>query len=178
MNLSCDIQVATESDEPPDPEQIEHWLRAALVGRLLQGASAQGHSTEVCVRIVDREESQTLNHTYRHIDRPTNVLSFPTGAPTDIPHTHLGDIVICAPVVAAEAAEQGKPVLAHWAHMVVHGALHLLGYDHIESEQAKIMETLETDILAGLNFPAPYSDRSDFSDNSLHPSSTANTACK
>lgn len=126
------------------------WMRAALAERCGQ----------VTVRVVDEAESATLNQTYRHQPGPTNVLSFAMGAdpmlPSALRRPPLGDIVICAPVVAREAAAQGKPLAAHWAHMVVHGGLHLLGYDHIDAAQAKIMERCEVDILATLGFPNPY----------------------
>ena len=97
-----------------------------------------------------------LNHDYRGKTGPTNVLSFPAGLPEDLGLPLLGDIVICTPIVRQEAADQGKPAQAHWAHMTVHGTLHLLGYDHIEDEDARIMESMETAILASLHFPCPY----------------------
>lgn len=106
---------------------------------------------EITLRLVDSAESQTLNRDYRGKDKPTNVLSFPMGEPD-----YLGDIVICAPVVAAEAVEQGKAARAHWAHMVVHGVLHLLGHDHIDDGEAATMEALERKLLARLGFPDPY----------------------
>jgi probable rRNA maturation factor len=101
----------------------------------------------VTVRLVDEAESRELNHTYRGKDKPTNVLSFPFEAPPGLELPLLGDLVICRQVVEAEAVEQGKPLMAHWAHMVVHGSLHLLGYDHIEDEEAEEMEQLERDIM-------------------------------
>jgi probable rRNA maturation factor len=101
--------------------------------------------------VVGPAESRALNRRYRGKDKPTNVLSFPCEAPGE-----LGDVVICAPVVAREAREQGKAVAAHWAHMVVHGVLHLRGFDHIRAAQAKVMEARERAILARLSFPDPY----------------------
>lgn len=118
---------------------------AALAGA---GAGAGG---EVTVRIVGAAESRALNRRYRGKDRPTNVLSFPYGEPGV-----LGDLVVCAPVVNREAREQGKSPAAHWAHMVVHGVLHLRGFDHIRAPDAKVMETRERAILARLSFPDPY----------------------
>ena len=108
------------------------------------------------IRLVDEAESRQLNRDYRGKDRPTNVLSFPFEAPPEVLTPLLGDLVICAPVVVREAREQGKPADAHWAHMLVHGVLHLLGYDHLEPAEADEMEALERDILAGLGFPDPY----------------------
>ena len=106
--------------------------------------------------MVDTEEMATLNRAYRGKEGPTNVLSFPYDLPPEAGLALLGDIVICAPVVAREAREQGKTLDAHWAHMTVHGALHLLGYDHIDEHEAAAMEALETDILARLDYPCPY----------------------
>ena len=149
MSLTVDIQCA--STEPvPEEDDIRKWIRATL-------ASQTGSwDREVSVRLVDIAEMTTLNQTYRGKSGPTNVLSFPAELPEDVDLPLLGDIVICAPVVRAEAAGQHKDSSAHWAHMTVHGTLHLLGYDHIEQEQASIMEALETAILAELNYPCPY----------------------
>jgi len=112
------------------------------------------------VRLVDIAEMKTLNETYRDKAGPTNVLSFPSDLPDDLQLPLLGDIVICAPVVRAEAAEQGKNLTAHWAHMTIHGTLHLLGYDHIAEEEAAAMEALESAILKRLDYPCPYRDHS------------------
>ena len=113
---------------------------------------------EVCIRVVDSDESRQLNHSYRDKDKPTNVLSFPFTVPDNIPidSTLLGDLIICAPLVAEEAMQQGKESIAHWAHLVIHGILHLLGYDHIEDNDAKIMETIEIELLEQLGYPNPY----------------------
>jgi len=108
------------------------------------------------VRLVDAPEMASLNKTYRGKDGPTNVLSFPADLPPDLDLPLLGDIVICAPVVAAEAREQHKSPDAHWAHMAVHGTLHLLGYDHLDENEAITMEALESAILADLHYPCPY----------------------
>lgn len=110
---------------------------------------------DLTIRIVDEAESQELNRRYRGKDKSTNVLSFAyDGDMLDVPL--LGDIVICGPVVQREAAEQGKQTRAHWAHLVVHGCLHLLGYDHVQESEAEVMEARERKILAGMGFPDPY----------------------
>ena len=110
------------------------------------------------MRVVAPAESKRLNRSYRGKDRPTNVLSFPASAAERELASALGDVVICAAVVAREAREQGKPLTAHWAHMVVHGTLHLLGYDHVKVREATRMEQLETAILGGLGYEDPYLD--------------------
>jgi len=139
--IELDLQVACVAAELPAREAFEAWAAAALAGEDRDAA-------ELTIRIVDAAESAELNRRYRHRSGPTNVLSFPFEAPPGIELPLLGDLVICAPVVAREAAAQGKPAAAHWAHMVVHGILHLLGYDHLEEEEAAGMEALETVILA------------------------------
>ncbi|WP_207063353.1 rRNA maturation RNase YbeY [Motiliproteus sp. SC1-56] len=148
MNLELDLQRATRTADLPGEAEFERWLRLAL-GERQQDA-------EITVRLVDEAESQQLNRDYRDRDRPTNVLSFPFEAPPGIELNLLGDLVICAPVVEAEARAQGKAPLHHWAHMVLHGTLHLLGYDHQEEAQAQEMEALETRLLAALDIPDPY----------------------
>lgn len=149
MNLTVDIQSA--SAEPvPEEGDIRHWIGSAL------SCAPERSDAEVSIRLVDEAEMIGLNSNYRGQDGATNVLSFPTDLPTDLQLPMLGDIVICAPVVRREADEQGKPLQAHWAHMTVHGTLHLLGYDHIEDAEAAIMEALETDILKQLEYPCPY----------------------
>lgn len=148
---TVDIQVATRAAQLPSKQQFEQWVAAALA-TVDTGSS----ESELTIRLVDAEESQALNSQYRHKDKPTNVLSFPSDLPAELQIPLLGDLVICAPVVEQEARVQGKPPEAHWAHMVIHGTLHLLGYDHIEDDEAHIMERLETQILAGLNYADPY----------------------
>lgn len=148
MNLQIELQHRVEADAVPDPLQFQKWAEAALDNHL--------DHVELVIRLVDRAESQQLNRDYRGMDKPTNVLSFPFDAPAVVESNHIGDLVICAPLVAAEAAEQGKPLEAHWAHLVVHGVLHLLGFDHINDEQAEEMEDLEVEILARLGFSNPY----------------------
>jgi probable rRNA maturation factor len=149
VKLHVDIQTAC-SEPVPAEEDIRRWIAAALNGRATQ------EQVEVSVRLVDSEEMAQLNETYRGKTGATNVLSFPAGLPAELGIPLLGDIVICAPVVRIEAAQQGKSQSAHWAHMAIHGTLHLLGYDHIEEEEATIMEALESAILSELNYSCPY----------------------
>ena len=147
--IFIDLQIATENIEGlPTEDQIVQWATAAV--------QPEGDEVEMTVRIVDEPESHELNLTYRGKDRPTNVLSFPFECPDEVELPLLGDLVICRQVVEREAAEQEKPLMAHWAHMVVHGSLHLLGYDHIEDDEAEEMESLETQIMQGLGFDDPY----------------------
>ncbi|WP_114890223.1 rRNA maturation RNase YbeY [Haemophilus influenzae] len=148
-SILVDLQIATENTEGlPTEEQIVQWATGAV--------QPEGNEVEMTVRIVDEAESHELNLTYRGKDRPTNVLSFPFECPDEVELPLLGDLVICRQVVEREAAEQEKPLMAHWAHMVVHGCLHLLGYDHIEDDEAEEMESLETQIMQGLGFDDPY----------------------
>lgn len=147
--LELDVQYATGSTAGlPARRSIESWVRAALVGRR-RGA-------QLAVRIVTEEEGRALNERFRRRAGPTNVLSFPFEHPGRMRPPLLGDIVLCAPVVQREATEQGKPPRAHWAHLVVHGVLHLLGHDHEDSREAEHMEGLERKILARLGYPDPY----------------------
>ncbi|RWU12733.1 rRNA maturation RNase YbeY [Pseudidiomarina gelatinasegens] len=151
-NLTVDLQIACEADNLPSDASFEAWIEAVL-----QHLSCSTE-TELTVRIVDAEEGLALNHQYRGKAYATNVLSFPFEAPVPLPVNLLGDLVICAAVVADEAKAQNKPLVAHWAHMVVHGTLHLLGYDHINNDEAEHMEQLEKDILAALGYADPYAD--------------------
>jgi len=155
--IAIDLQIACDADNLPNEADIQRWVEAALEGRK--------EDADVCIRIVDNDESQALNLEYRGKDKPTNVLSFPFEVPAELIEmgvdlegmdATLGDLIVCAPVVAAEASEQKKTLDAHWAHMVVHGCLHLLGFDHIKDDEADIMEALERDILAELGFDDPY----------------------
>ncbi|KJV30941.1 rRNA maturation RNase YbeY [Luteibacter yeojuensis] len=134
----------------PAPASFRHWVEAALKG------ARRRKATEVAIRIVDAAEGQALNLQYRGRDYATNVLSFEADLPPGIALPLIGDLVICAPVVAREAAEQGKKPNDHWAHLTIHGTLHLLGFDHIEDAEAEAMEALETRILAGLGIADPY----------------------
>lgn len=146
MKLDLSIQRAGSNAGPTDDE-LQHYV--------LETLPSDHHDTELCIRIVEAEEGAQLNEKYRDKTGPTNVLSFPC----DVQISELkllGDLVICAPVVAKEAEAQSKPEPAHWAHMVVHGVLHLLGYDHIGEHDALLMEAEERAILARLGFPDPY----------------------
>ena len=138
----------------PAAASFRKWVAAALAGRIREA--------DLAIRIVDSEEGRALNRHYRGKDYATNVLSFPAelpeGLPKGVKFPLLGDLVICAPVVAREADAQGKPRNAHYAHLTVHGCLHLLGMDHLDPREAEAMEQLERDILAGLGVPDPYQD--------------------
>ncbi|MGB2130688.1 MAG: rRNA maturation RNase YbeY [Marinobacterium sp.] len=148
MSIAVDVQYAVDAPNLPNEADFTRWVELVLKERKVEG--------EVCIRIVDTDESQTLNAEYRGKDKPTNVLSFPFEVPPGVPVTLLGDLVICAEVVAGEAEEQQKVALHHWAHMVVHGTLHLLGFDHINDDEAEAMEALERDLLARLDIADPY----------------------
>jgi len=143
-----EIQHACETSAIPADKDFQQWVKHVL--------EQQNHAGSVVIRLVDADESQSLNHQYRDKDYATNVLSFPFEAPEFIEQDHLGDLVICVPVVIQEAVQQGKPASAHWAHMVIHGMLHLLGYDHQSEAEAEEMESIETLLLARLGFTNPY----------------------
>jgi probable rRNA maturation factor len=146
--LTVDLQLAYSGPAAlPGQTQLEQWASLAWQGE---------NPSEVTIRIVGEDESQSLNHQYRGKDKPTNVLSFPFEAPPGITVPLAGDLVICAPVVEREAQEQHKAPEAHWAHMVVHGMLHLQGFDHIDDQDAEAMENLEIRLLAQLGFANPY----------------------
>lgn len=153
--LSIDLQWAIKEQSCPTLDQCKKWVTAALIGeqRLIE--------TELSIRIVDKEESQTLNKDFRGIDKPTNVLSFPFENPPGLADLgevlpYIGDLVICTDIVLKEAQEQGKTIEEHWAHMIIHGTLHLQGYDHIEEQEANEMESLEIEILESFGFQNPY----------------------
>jgi len=148
MTHEVDVQIACDEDDLPDPAELRAWARAA-VGDLRR-------CSELTIRIVDEAESARLNSSYRNKDGATNVLSFPFAPPAGVNIPLLGDIVICAPVVRREANEQSKSTNSHWAHMVVHGSLHLLGFNHERAREAQEMEALEMRILADLGFDNPY----------------------
>lgn len=146
--LELDLQLASNGQHPAEAD-FRRWCELALRQR--------SGDSELTIRLVDEDEGRELNRIWRHKDYATNVLSFPADVPDeflDIPL--LGDLVICVPVVEREAAEQGKTPEAHWAHLVIHGCLHLLGYDHIDDAEAEEMESLERDLLAELGYPDPY----------------------
>lgn len=150
MSPYIDLQVATEAPHPV-LEQFQRWASTALAE-----FENNGQENEIVIRLVDDAESAALNQQYRHKSGPTNILSFPFEAPDGVEIDLLGDLVICAPLIAREAAEQGKPVSDHWAHITVHGILHLLGYDHVDEREAELMENLEIEILAELDIANPY----------------------
>ena len=144
-----DLQLACEDNTGlPDESQFQAWLDAVI--------PQFQEESEVTIRLVDTAESHELNLTYRGMDKPTNVLSFPFEAPPGMEMPLLGDLIICRQVVEREAKEQNVSLDSHWAHMVVHGSLHLLGYDHIEDEEAEEMEGIETEIMLALGYEDPY----------------------
>lgn len=151
MEVTIDLQLAAENISGlPDAAQLEVWARAALSG------AGWTQDSEITVRFVEPEEIQELNRDYRGFDKPTNILSFPFECPEEVQLPLLGDLVICRDVLEREAAEQGKTLTEHCAHLVVHGCLHLLGFDHIEEEEAQKMESLESRIVMGLGYADPY----------------------
>lgn len=143
MTHSIAIQIADNSDDLPSASLLKKWCKAVLTQQKIKTA-------EVCIRVVNKKESAALNKRYRGKQGATNVLSFPCESPL------LGDLVICAPLVKQEAREQEKTCKAHWAHLVVHGTLHLLGFDHLKNKEALKMEKLEIKILCQLGFDNPY----------------------
>jgi probable rRNA maturation factor len=147
MSIELDIQNASQAGAIPSTDQFIQWAGLALQDR--PGA-------ELTLRLVDREESSGLNRQFRGKDGPTNVLSFPADLPDGVDLPLLGDIVICAPLVAEQAQQQGKPLESHWAHLVLHGVLHLLGYDHQTEVEAAKMESLEVKLLASIGIDDPY----------------------
>ncbi len=150
MTIELDLQIACKHDNLPQKPQFVAWTSAAL--------SPFNKPFELTIRLVEVDESQQLNLQYRGKDSSTNVLSFPFEVPDGIELSLIGDLVICAGVVEQEAQEQDKTLEAHWAHMVIHGCLHLLGFDHLEESEAQEMEALEIDILAKLGFNNPYTE--------------------
>ncbi len=158
MSIVVAVQQATDETELPDPGSITLWANAAAAK--LKANSKIKNNSELTVRIVDEAESASLNQQFRNKNNSTNVLSFSYPAPpiADAGEEidHLGDLVICAPVVAREAKQQNKSSAAHWSHITVHGVLHLYGFDHETGEQAEQMESLEAAILADLGFANPY----------------------
>ncbi|WP_394751865.1 rRNA maturation RNase YbeY [Crenothrix sp.] len=145
---AIELQNVCVSPDLPNLQQLQSWVDTAL--------EAIDYDTEIVIRLVDELESQALNEQYRHKSGPTNILSFPVEVPAGIELDLLGDLVICAPVVAKEALEQQKALMDHWAHIVIHGVLHLLGYDHIDDSEADIMESKEIALLMRLHIDNPY----------------------
>ena len=155
VRLDVAVGYATPRAGIPAAVSFRKWVAAALAGRIREA--------DLAIRIVGSKEGRSLNHHYRGKDYATNVLSFPAELPEGLPKgvklPLLGDLVLCAPVIAKEAAAQGKPVAAHYAHLTVHGVLHLLGWNHEDIREAECMEQLEREILAGLGLPDPYIER-------------------
>ena len=147
VTIDLDVQNATAFEPLPDDAQFSLWVETALRGK---------SEAELTLRLVDRDESRELNSRYRGQDQPTNVLSFPAEFPSGLGIPLLGDIVICAPLVGAESKAQLKSLPAHWAHLVIHGVLHLLGHDHQGEQEAAEMEAIEVELLASLGFGNPY----------------------
>lgn len=158
MSLTVDISISEDlmsetpesgEDDVPEPALLQTWAQAAYLNDVAAVAS---------MLVTTAEEIQQLNKQYRDKDKPTNVLSFPMESPEEVGLCLLGDIVLCAKVIKQEAGEQSKSEISHWAHMVVHGMLHLQGYDHIDDDEAEEMEQLEISILNQLGFDDPYKD--------------------
>ncbi len=147
MTIDIVVQNACSFSEVPCDQKFEQWATVALQER---------GEAELLIRLVEKNESRQLNARYRNRDKPTNVLSFPADLPQEIDLPLLGDVVICAPLVAQEAEQQNKSPESHWAHLTIHGTLHLLGYDHQTEEEAAEMESLETSLLQSIGFPDPY----------------------
>ena len=149
-SLQVSVSYALPRAGLPGSASFRRWVQAALRG------AGHRRRTELSIRIVGSDEGLALNRDYRGRDYPTNVLSFAAEPPPGVRFALLGDLAICAPVVQREAAEQGKSARDHWAHLTVHGVLHLLGHDHMQSDEAEIMEALESRVLARLGIPNPY----------------------
>lgn len=148
MAITVDLQIACTNSDLPREDQFQKWVNASLL--------PDHDNLELTIRVVECEESENLNNQYRNKNKPTNVLSFPFEVPKGINLNLLGDIVICADIVSQETLVQNKTLLEHWAHMTIHGCMHLLGYDHVNDSDAEHMEALEIDILAKLGFNNPY----------------------
>ena len=152
MTHEIDLQVACTPTELPTKEQFQLWVDTALS----EVSSEPKQEFELTIRLVNNEESQQLNMQYRGKDKPTNVLSFPFEVPEGVELNLLGDLIICIEVMKQEAQEQNKALFDHWAHLVIHGCLHLVGFDHISDTEAVEMESIETSILKKLGISNPY----------------------
>ncbi|KTC69294.1 metal-dependent hydrolase [Legionella birminghamensis] len=152
MNYHIDLQVACENPLPFPEEKLINWAQSALL--------AHKDSAELTLRFVDSDEIRTLNQNYRKKDKPTNVLAFPSVIPPhiELDFPFLGDVIICPSVLAEESREQEKSLESHWAHIIIHGVLHLLGYDHIEAEDEKRMQQEEIQLLEQFGFSNPYNE--------------------
>jgi probable rRNA maturation factor len=150
--IKLTLQNPAHYQKIPSRYYFQRWIKLVLGNKI--------KNTEITIRIVNEKESAALNKTYRHKSGPTNILSFPFDPPPGITVSILGDLVICAPVVAKEAKQQHKSLIAHWAHLTIHGVLHLLGHDHIKDNEAEIMENIEITLLKQLGYPDPYENKS------------------
>ncbi|KTD09542.1 rRNA maturation RNase YbeY [Legionella jamestowniensis] len=150
MSYHIDLQLVSNDELPVDENSLITWAQLPLMGHM--------NSAELTLRVVDKEEIQQLNHLYRKQDKATNVLAFPSTIPDNIKLDYplLGDVIICPAVLKTESMELDKPLIAHWAHIVIHGVLHLLGYDHIEEADARVMQEQEVKLLVQLGFANPY----------------------
>jgi len=175
-NIALDYQNPNNLDVPPTEKDFSLWATLALkwAAKESNEQSSPERTFDMTVRVVDTEEGCELNNTYRQKNYATNVLSFPFEAPEAIDIDLLGDIVICAPVVSSEAKQQHKPALRHWAHLTIHGTLHLLGFDHIDNDEAELMEAIEINALSELGYPNPYEDISVSSENPYQPQDNRN----
>ena len=162
LSVKLDLQNPSNSESIPTLKEMTTWCEAAVQSKTHQQAFE--NSLSVLIRIVDNDESADLNQTYREKEGPTNVLSFPNDIPEfmlginelDEQNSHLGDLIICESLVKKEASEQAKSLSSHWAHLIIHGILHLQGFDHIDDNDALTMEALEIQILERLGFSNPY----------------------
>lgn len=150
MNV-LDLQVISESKHLPSPDQFQYWIDNVL--------KDDSQDSEIVIRVIDEAEMTQFNEQYRHKKGSTNILSFPFDMPDDVESDLLGDLLVCAPVVEREAQQQEKILENHWAHMIVHGVLHLLGYDHINDQDAEEMEALEVKILKTIKIDNPYEEK-------------------
>ena len=157
MRVTVDMENVSSCTDIPDEIAVTQWVEAALC--------SYGKPAEVAINVIDEDESAKLNYQYRRKNNPTNILSFPANLPESLELPLLGDLAICAQVVAREAAAQNKDLYAHWAHIVIHGTLHLIGFDHISDAEEKKMELLEIEILASFNLSSPYEQISEEASN-------------
>lgn len=150
MVYHIDLQNACDDPIPVSDEKLISWAKLPLIDHL--------QTAELTLRLVDDKEMTQLNHAYRQQNKATNVLAFPSTIPAgiELEYPLLGDVIICPAVIQAESIEQDKPLTEHWAHIIIHGVLHLLGYDHIQDSDAEIMQAAEIKLLAKLGFSNPY----------------------
>lgn len=147
---TVEIQLASKSKFIPDQQQFQNWVDAVLTD--------ESQHSEIVIRVIDEDEMIEFNQQYRHKSGPTNILSFPFEAPDSVESDLLGDLLVCAPVIETESKQQNKPLENHWAHIIVHGVLHLIGYDHINDMDAEEMEALEVMILKTITINNPYEE--------------------